>query len=269
MGKSGFAKPEWPVVAEGVAPTLSAWQQDPATFVLDRCMARKIRADRDRRWSVSVTCQYQCGDKVAAGGLCGKCAGHKLKSDAGAEVAGCHPSWHGLITEAPPAYVEVFWGGVYRVGHKKSVTPVWSAVARPTVVRPRLTEEEKAARVASGGAGGPAKSRAGVLTAKALEAAMGLKLLEELRKSYATDLESLAKPGLGPKTTASLTSQSNARAKKLESLEATVRAEHKAKLEAKEAEYQELMSWEKAEGGGAAAAAAEEKAEGGGAYDDV
>jgi hypothetical protein len=136
MGKSGFVKPEWPVVAEGVAPTLTAWSQDPATFVPTLCMARKTRADRDRRWSVSVTCQWQCGDKVAAGGLCGKCIGHKAKSDAG--TAGCHPSWYGLITEEPPAYAELFWGGVYRSKHSKRVTPVWSEVARAKGARPRL-----------------------------------------------------------------------------------------------------------------------------------
>jgi len=135
MGKSGFAKPDWPVVPAGEAPTLTAWSQDPATFVLDRCMARKTRSDRDRRWSVGMTCQWQCGDKVAAGGLCGKCVGHKAKSEGG--TAGYHPSWYGLITEAPPPYAELFWGGVYRVGNKKSVTPVWSEVPRAAVVRPR------------------------------------------------------------------------------------------------------------------------------------
>ena len=249
MGKSGFNKPEWPIVPAGTAPTLTAWQQDPTTFVPDRCMARKTRSDRDRRWSVGMTCQWQCGDKVAAGGLCGKCLGHKAKNDSG--TAAAHNSWYGLITEAPPCYAELFWGGVYRVGHLKTVIPKWSEVARPAAVRPRLTEEEKAARVASGGAGGPAKAARGLGNA-ARDAAMGLKLLKELRDGLAKDLAARDSiPAEKPKLIAALQAQADVKSKKLAGLEAEVFAEHIAKVKAKEAELKELLAFPKVEGDGA------------------
>jgi hypothetical protein len=221
---TGFSKPEYPVWAGAGAPPTTLWHQDPATFKADCCLARKIRADRDLHWDKSVTLQWQCGRPVATGGLCGKCSGSKLEWDS-ATRGGSKPSWHGLITEAPPAHTEVFYGGVYRPAHGKKVTPIYSAAERVKVARPRLTEEEKAAREEAKAFGGGGRApRGSKLTPKKLEALVAARM-------YARRIELMTEVGK---------KGADARAKHQADVEA-VTAEWKAEQEAKAAELASLL----------------------------
>jgi hypothetical protein len=173
----GFAKPEWPVIDESItSPVTTLWEQDPATLRHDCCIARKIRPDRDLRFDVSVSLHWQCGKPNApASNVCADCGANKIKFET---VKQCHPSWQGIMTEAPPKHTEVFYKGVYRFIHPKKVTPVFKHTARVIEKRTKLTDEEKAARAAA--KDGPKK-----ITAKALDNAIGLMLLEQYRASVA------------------------------------------------------------------------------------
>lgn len=170
----GFPKPEWPVIDAAVtAPVTTLWEQDPESWRTDCCIARKIRPDRDLRFDVSVSLSWQCGKPNAPGSnVCADCGANKIKFES--PVKQCHPTWNGIMTEAPPKHTEVFYKGVYRFLHPKKVTPVFKHTPRVIEKRTKLTEEEKAARAAA--KDGPKK-----ITAKALDAAIGAQLLAEYK----------------------------------------------------------------------------------------
>ena len=173
----GFAKPEWPVIDESItSPVTTLWEQDPASWRDDCCIARKIRADRDLRFDVSVSLSWQCGKKNAPGSnVCPDCGANKIKFETTKQ---CHPTWNGIMTEAPPKHTEVFYKGVYRFSHPKKVTPVFKHTERVIEKRTKLTDEEKAARAAA--KDGPRK-----ITAAALDDLIAQQLLAEYKNKMA------------------------------------------------------------------------------------
>lgn len=130
----GFAKPDYPVIdASVLSPPTTLWEQDPATWRHDCCLARKMRSDRDLRFDKSVGNHWQCGKpSIAGSNLCATCAVYKIKFETTEQ---CHPSWHGIMTDAPPPHTEVFYKDVYRYAHVRKVIPVFSHVERVKIKR--------------------------------------------------------------------------------------------------------------------------------------
>jgi hypothetical protein len=92
--KSVFVLPE---TADGSAPTESAYRLNPFDIKEGVCMARKSVCP-DKRWSVAIYAESQCGDTCVEGSnLCKSCTVKKEKYDADPS----YHSWNGFIDADP------------------------------------------------------------------------------------------------------------------------------------------------------------------------
>jgi hypothetical protein len=92
-----------PAVAGG-APSADAYRLAEDSIDMSKCLGRKLRGGKDKRWKPAVYRESQCGAKVEGGcDLCTTCQRRMEKF-----VENPKPGdWHGRVTEAPPDWAHM------------------------------------------------------------------------------------------------------------------------------------------------------------------
>jgi len=85
-------------------PDASEYRLAPEEIDSSVCIARRLPNTPDKRWSPCVYFEKQCGKKVLRDGLCSACCEHKEMWGEYSLKTGNMKTWHGLITEDPPAW---------------------------------------------------------------------------------------------------------------------------------------------------------------------
>jgi hypothetical protein len=68
------------------------------------CIGRVFaKGDDDKRWSVAILRERQCGEDISSDGLCAKCLAKSEKYAADRTFR----KWHGTVLEDPPAWLHM------------------------------------------------------------------------------------------------------------------------------------------------------------------
>jgi hypothetical protein len=102
-----------PEATGGVPPPAVAYRIPAAEIKVGVCVGRLIHYGGrgcDRRWSIAIYKEFQCGGAILEDDLCAKCAAHLA---AYAEEPGPRKGWFGRVTEDPLEWIPMLdtaWG---------------------------------------------------------------------------------------------------------------------------------------------------------------
>jgi hypothetical protein len=125
--KTGYAKTEFPATpADNSPPERTMYMQDPTKATLG-CRARRVQADRDRRWKSWLSAEWRCGKPVAdpKNGHCTHCMkNYTIWSAVPDYKKG--PAWQGNYDEPTPAWCALFSStGYYKYQGGPHADPEW------------------------------------------------------------------------------------------------------------------------------------------------
>jgi hypothetical protein len=182
--KAALAPVPLPEVAVGEVPSAADYRLSADSIRDDVCVGRKItEANKDRRWSIAVYRETQCGGAIKEGGdLCETCAGRAEAYAAAPKPGG----WSGRVTEEPLPWIHMLgtaWASVNAdTGRLK-----WIGDGAESVTSNVSGAEKAAAKAAK------AAAREAEKAAKAAEKA-AVKAAVKAAKAAAREAEKAAKP---------------------------------------------------------------------------